>query len=219
MKRIGILGSGAVAKALAMGFSKHGFNVMIGTREPGKLAEWLLKNPGISCGTFEETARHGEALVLAVKGSAAVQALELSGLENLKGKIVMDTTNPLADAPPVDGVLKFFTSPEQSLMERLQSAFPESRFVKVFNSVGNPLMVNPDYGPITPTMFICGNDTEAKREVTGILELFGWESCDLGTATAARAIEPLCILWCIPGFLNNEWSHAFKLLKKPASAP
>ena len=75
-------------------------------------------------------------------------------------------------------------------------------------------MVNPDFDGIKPSMFICGNDEDAKRTVIKILDAFGWETEDMGTAGSARAIEPLCILWCIPGFLGNGWSHAFKLLKK-----
>ena len=98
-------------------------------------------------------------------------------------------------------------------MEQLQSAFPDAHFVKAFNSIGNALMVNPDLGGTRPTMFICGNDVGAKREVSEILDLFGFEVEDMGGAQAARAIEPLCILWCIPGFLHNRWTHAFKLLK------
>lgn len=62
-------------------------------------------------------------------------------------------------------------------------------------------------------MFICGNNADAKNGVIEILERFGWEIEDMGLVEAARAIEPLCILWCIPGFLHNQWMHAFKLLK------
>jgi len=99
-------------------------------------------------------------------------------------------------------------------MEELQSAFPEANFVKAFNSIGSALMVNPNFGRIKPTMFICGNNAGAKSQAVEILDKFGFEVEDMGGAEAARAIEPLCILWCIPGFLRNQWSHAFKLLKK-----
>lgn len=97
-------------------------------------------------------------------------------------------------------------------MEELQKAIPEAKFVKAFNSVGNLLMYRPQLSA-TPTMFICGNDDKAKKKVTEVLTAFGWETEDMGKAEAARAIEPLCILWCIPGFLQNDWMHAFKLLK------
>jgi predicted dinucleotide-binding enzyme len=126
---------------------------------------------------------------------------------------VIDTTNPIADAPPTNGVLKFFTSLDDSLMERLQREFPGAKFVKAFNSVGNAAMVDPRFTGGKPTMFICGNDEAARKTVTGILDQFGWETADMGAAEAARAIEPLCILWCIPGFLRQDWMHAFKLLK------
>jgi predicted dinucleotide-binding enzyme len=98
-------------------------------------------------------------------------------------------------------------------MERLQHECPGARIVKAFNSVGHALMVNPQLKGGPPTMFICGNHHTAKQIVKGILDQFGWETADMGSAEAARAIEPLCMLWCIPGFLRNEWSHAFKLLK------
>jgi len=74
-------------------------------------------------------------------------------------------------------------------------------------------MINPDFAGVKPTMFICGNDQEAKDEVAEICALFGFEAEDMGSAEAARAIEPLCILWCIPGFRENQWKHAFKFLK------
>jgi predicted dinucleotide-binding enzyme len=126
----------------------------------------------------------------------------------------MDVTNPIADAPPVNGVIKFFTNLDESLMERLQREFPKVRFVKAFNSIGNAFMVNPQFKGGRPTMFICGNDEEAKKIVAGIVDQFGWEVADMGKAEGARAIEPLCILWCIPGFLRNDWANAFKLLKQ-----
>jgi len=98
-------------------------------------------------------------------------------------------------------------------MERLQRLAPAANFVKAFNTVGNTLMVNPVLPGGKPSMFICGNSEAAKKEATEILDLFGWETVDMGSVEAARAIEPVCILWCIPGFLRNEWSHAFKLVK------
>ncbi len=211
--KVGILGSGDVAKALAAGFGKHGHTVMMGTRDPAGLAEWLPQQRGTGAGSFSEAAKFGEVVVLAVKGAAAREALRAAGAANLAGKPVIDATNPIADAPPVNGVLKFFTSLDESLMERLQREFAGARFVKAFNSVGNRSMVNPQLKGGKPTMFICGNDDAAKQTVRGILDQFGWETADMGKAEAARAIEPLCMLWCIPGFLRNEWSHAFKLLR------
>ncbi len=209
---IGLLGSGAVAKTLAAGFLRHGHKVKMGTREPAKLAEWAAQNRGVSVGSFADAAAFGEMIVLAVKGTAAGTVLNSAGAKNLAGKPIIDATNPIADLPPVNGVLRFFTTLEDSLMERLQREFPAARFVKAFNSVGNALMVNPKLAGGKPTMFICGDDEGAKKAVTGILDQFGWETADMGKVEAARAIEPLCILWCIPGFLRQDWAHAYKVL-------
>ena len=169
-------------------------------------------NPKAKVGSFAETAAFSDLIVLAVKGTVALAALRAAGGENLAEKTVIDATNPIADRPPTNGVLRFFTTLDESLMERLQREFASARFVKAFNSVGNACMVNPQFKGGKPTMFICGNDDTAKKTVTGILDQFGWETVDMGKAEAARAIEPLCMLWCIPGFLRNDWIHAFKLL-------
>jgi predicted dinucleotide-binding enzyme len=210
--KIGILGSGAVGQTLAAGFARHGHAVTIGSREPAKLADWSAKS-GVPTASVEETARFGEILVLAVAGKVAEQALGLAGAANLAGKVIIDTTNPIAAGPPQGGVIQYFTGPNDSLMERLQRAFPAGRFVKAFNSVGNAFMVDPKFPGGRPTMFICGNDAAAKTEVSSILEKFGWDTADMGPVEGARAIEPLCQLWCIPGMLRGKWSHAFKLLE------
>ncbi|HEY6467529.1 MAG TPA: NAD(P)-binding domain-containing protein [Candidatus Acidoferrales bacterium] len=212
--KIGVLGSGTVGQTLAAGFLKHGYEVMVGTREEEKLAQWQKANPKAKLGSFAEAAAFGEIVVLAVKGSVGADALREAGANNLSGKTVIDATNPIADAPPVNGVLKFFTNLDESQMERLQREFPAANFVKALNSVGAARMINPSYKAGKPTMFICGNNDGAKKAVTQILDQFGWETADMGKAEAARAIEPLCMLWCIPGFLRNEWSHAFKLLRE-----
>lgn len=211
MKRYGILGSGEVGRVLAEGLKKHGFEVRIGSRSPEKLRQFA-KDRGITAGTFADTAAWAEAIVLAVKGLGAEEALRLAGREHLDSKLVIDTTNPITNDPPDDGVLRYFTGPNDSLMERLQAAFPAARFVKAFNSVGSARMVDPEFAGGRPTMFYCGNDAGAKAEVAWLLEAFGWEAADMGTAKAARAIEPLAALWCIPGFLRDHWSHAFKMV-------
>ena len=211
--KVGVIGSGEVGRTLASGFLKHGHEVMMGTREVGKLADWAKENNKGKVGSFAEAAKFGEVVVLAVKGTVVTEALRAAGAGNLAGKVVIDANNPTADAPPINGVLKFYTNTNESLMERLQKEFAGARFVKAFNSVGADLMVNPKFKEGRPTMFICGNDEGAKKVVGGILEQFGWEVADMGKVESARAIEPLCLLWCIPGFLRDEWSHAFKLLK------
>ena len=214
MQKIGVLGSGAVGTALADGFLKHGHEVVRGTREPAKLGDWLRQaGAKARTDTFAGAARAAEIVVLAVKGEAAESVIDLAGADALRGKVVIDTTNPIASSPPVNGVLKFFTTLDDSLMERLQRRVPGARFVKAFSCVGNALMVDPKLPGGPPTMFICGNDAAAKRDVTGILDRFGWLTEDLGAAEAARAIEPLCILWCIPGFQGRGWMHALKMLR------
>ncbi len=212
MATFGVLGSGQVGQDLARGLKKIGFEVRIGSRNPSKLAAFASEN-GIPIRTFTEIAVWAESLVLAVHGASALEALRLAGPDNLKGKLVIDVTNPISSDRPVDGVVQFFTGPNESLMERLQAAFPQARFVKAFNSVGHALMVDPALPGGPPTMFYCGNDAGAKATVAKIIQKFGWEGADMGTAAAARAIEPLCQLWCIPGLRQNQWSHAFKLLR------
>jgi hypothetical protein len=209
---VGILGSGEVARTLAAGFQRHGHEVAMGTRSPEKLDEWSQEHMINRVGSFSDAADFGDVVVLAVKGSAAADVLHLATADKLAGKTVIDVTNPISDKPPTNGVLDFFTSLDSSLMERLQSEFSQARFVKAFNSVGNACMVDPAFEEGLPTMFICGNDKESKVTVGLILEEFGWGVADMGMAESARAIEPLCMLWCIPGFLRNDWRHAFKLL-------
>jgi 8-hydroxy-5-deazaflavin:NADPH oxidoreductase len=214
MVKVGIIGSGDVGKTLAKGFLKHGYQVAIGSDHAEKLEEFKGENPQIEIATFEQASKIGDIVVLCVKGTVAEKIIE-KVKRHLSGKTVIDSTNPIADVPPQNGVLKFFTTLDESLMERLQKIAPDARFVKALNSVGSGLMINPNFRDNTkPTMFICGNNDDAKKKVYEILEKFGFEIEDMGKAESARAIEPLCILWCIPGFLRNEWAHAFKLLKK-----
>ncbi|HUI55640.1 MAG TPA: NAD(P)-binding domain-containing protein [Bryobacteraceae bacterium] len=212
--KIGVLGSGTVGKTLVGGFLKHGHQAMLGTRDPGKpdIQQWVRETNGASAGTFEQAARFGELVVLATLGRAAEEAISLAGPANLAGKTVMDATNPIAEAPPAGGILSYFTGPNESLGERVQAAAPKARVVKAFNSVGAARMVNPSYQQGPPTMFLCGNDASAKQQVSGIISQFGWEPYDCGGIVASRAIEPLCILWCLRGFQHNQWTHAFKLL-------
>lgn len=214
MSKIGILGSGQVAQTLALGFKKHGHDVMVGSREPSKLQAWQAeKGAGIALGDFAQTAQFADIVVVAVLGRACISALDLAGHANLAGKVVIDTANPIDDKPPVNGVLPYFVGGNDSLMEQLQRHVPAARFVKAFNSVGNPFMVNPNFPGGRPTMFICGNDAAAKKEVAQICDQFGWDAEDAGMVESARMLEPLCQLWCARGFLHNQWAHAFKLLK------
>jgi predicted dinucleotide-binding enzyme len=213
--KAGIIGSGIVGRILATAFLKEGHKVMLGTRNISKdeVLKWQKENADALLGSFQETAQFGDIIILAVSGLVVEDAITLAGKEHFFEKVVIDTTNPIAAVPPDNGVLKFFTTLEDSLMERIQKILPQAKVVKAFNSVGNAFMYQPAFPGGTPTMFICGNDDEAKKTVTDILTSFGWETEDMGKMEAARAIEPLCMLWCIPGFIRNQWTHAFKLLK------
>lgn len=211
--KIGILGSGAVAQSLGAGFLKYGHEVKLGTRTASKLDDWKRKHPKGIVGSFSEAAAFGELLVLAVKGTVASEVLRAAGYPNLQGKIVLDTTNPMKDAPPEKGLIKYFTTFDASLMERLQAEVPAARFVKCFSTVGSESMVDPAFKGGRPSMFICGNDAAAKATTAEILDRFGWDTEDCGGVEGARAIEPLAMVWCIPGFLRNDWVHAFKILR------
>ena len=214
--KIGIIGSGIVGRVLATAFLKEGHQVMLGSRDTKKeeVVKWVAENAGGLCGNFSDTALFGEIIVLATKGTVVAEAVKLANPERFKNKTVIDATNPIKEAPPVIGVLQFFTGPNESLMEKIQLLIPDAHVVKAFSCVGNAFMYKPDFDGVKPTMFICGNDDDAKKTVTDILISFGWEIADMGKQEAARAIEPLCMLWCIPGINQGQWTHAFKLLKK-----
>jgi predicted dinucleotide-binding enzyme len=184
---------------------------MLGTSSPAKLEAFTAKHAGAKVGSFEDTAAFGELVVLAVKGDVAEKIIQ-GVAPKLAGKSIADTSNPLDGKPPVDGVLSYFTAQNDSLLERLKRAAPNAHWVKCWNSVGAPVMVRPKFKGGTPTMFIAG-DEPAKAKVRPLLEAFGYEAADLGGVAAARPIESLCVLWCIPGFRDNSWGHAFKLLR------
>jgi len=208
-----VIGSGVVGQVLADGLLKHGYEVIRASREPSKLEGWQQSaGPHASIADLAQAAKRADLVVLAVKGTGAEEAVMACG-DALTGKTVIDTTNPIANAPPTNGVLSFFTNLDESLMERLQKRAPNAHFVKAFSCVGSTSMVNPDFGTTKPTMFICGSNAKAKTETTGLLRQFGWDIEDLGAVEAARAIEPLCILWCIPGMIGKGWNHALKLLR------
>jgi predicted dinucleotide-binding enzyme len=204
---IAVLGTGAVGQRLAQGLGAEGHDIVLGSRTGKEVEGW----DGATA-TFGDAAASADLVVLAVKGAVA-EDLVGSIATQLDGKTVIDTTNPIADRPPTDGVIAYFTTFDDSLMERLQRRVPGAHFVKAFNSVGNGVMVHPTYAGTRPTMFIAGNDEGAKGETSAILDSLGWEVEDLGTAASARAIEPLCMLWCIPGMRGGSWTHAFKLLR------
>lgn len=211
-KKIGILGTGDVGTTLAGGFLDKNYETRVGSRDGSKAAalDIALKRD-VQTGTFKEVAAWAELVVLAVKGGAA-EGVAGDLREVLAGKIVIDVTNPLSDDAPEDGVIRFFTSIEQSLGELVQAAAPEARVVKAWNSVGHRVMVDPQFS-VTPSMPLCGNDETARKEVAVLLTEFGWDTEDMGSIIRARAVEPLYIFWCILGFQENSWHHALKLVR------
>jgi predicted dinucleotide-binding enzyme len=208
---IGVIGSANVGQTLALGFAKKGHAVTLGSRTPAKLAQWAAAHPEVRTGDFGDAAS-ADVVILAVAGHAASEALALAGADKLAGKVVLDACNPISGAP-VNGVLPYFTGPNDSLLQRLQAQVPAARFVKAFSSTGAATMIDPVFAGGRPTMFICGDDADAKAVATGLLAEVGWDAEDVGGVAMGGPIEALCQLWCAPGFLKNDWFHAFKVLR------
>jgi 8-hydroxy-5-deazaflavin:NADPH oxidoreductase len=215
--KIGIIGSGDVARKLADGFIELGLHVKIGSRDPNqsKITDWINKHDKekASSGTFAETASFGELVVLATLWEGTADAIQLSNSKNLTNKIVIDVTNPLDFSKGVPPTLA--VGQTDSGGETVQRMLPDSKVVKAFNIVGNPHMVHPDFPDGRPTMFICGNDEASKKIVTDdILSKFGWETIDIGGIEGSRVLEPLALLWILQYFKTGNGNHAFKLLLK-----
>jgi predicted dinucleotide-binding enzyme len=213
--KIGILGTGAVGKALGKGFLALGHEVKLGGREAEneKAAAWVKENGArASAGTFADAAVFGALNVLATKGEANKAAIEQARPENLAGKVLIDATNPLDFAhgfPP-----SLAPAGNDSGGEQVQRLVPGAKVVKAFNIVGNALMFKPSFTGGPPDMFICGNDEGAKRQVTELLKEFGWPTTDIGGIECSRYLEAMCIVWTLYGARTNQWNHAFKMLRK-----
>jgi predicted dinucleotide-binding enzyme len=213
--KVGILGTGQVARALGIGFVGAGHPVRFGTRDPhsDKASELVAAvGPAASIGTFADAAQFAEVAVLATAWSGTEQVIRAAGPDRLAGKVVVDVTNPLdfsKGAPP--SLALGYTD---SGGEQVQRWLPAARVVKAFNIVGNASMVRPQFPGGPPDMFICGDDEAAKRTVTDVCTAFGWPVIDLGGMAAARYLEPLAMVWIAYGFRTNTWTHAFKLLRK-----
>lgn len=200
--RIGILGSGVVGQALARGLARHGHDVRIGTRQ-ASVADLPVGSPA-------EVVKDAELVFLSVQGTAAVDVV--TGVqEQLRGKVVVDTTNPLDFSSGRPGL---FVGHTDSLGEQVQRAAPGAHVVKAYNTVGNTMMVDPDLPGGPPTMFIGGDSDEAKKTVTALLEATGWDVVDLGGIEASRYLEPMCIAWVLHGARAGTWEHAFRLLRR-----
>lgn len=210
--RVGILGSGDVAKSLGRGFLKENHEVMLGSREPAKLADWVRENgKGASSGTFSETVQFGELVVIAVNGVKAVDAIRLAEVGNFKGKVVIDATNPLDMS---GGVPRLVGGLGSSSGELIQQALPGALVVKAFNTVGNAHFYKPDFPDGPPSMFICGDNAEAKERVSRICKDFGWSPIDVGGIGLSHYLEATAMVWIITAFAGGHWNQAFKLLRK-----
>lgn len=211
-KRIGILGSGDVGRALARGVARHGWDAKVGTRSVDELRPAMAGAEGtISVGTFAETAAHGDVVVLAVRGDVAETVVEMAGIENFAGKLVLDATNPLDVS---DGTVHLSVGGTDSLGERIQAKLPDASVVKCFNTVSNSQMVDPEFEEGTPPMFVCGDDDEAKARTEAILVELRWPGVmDVGDITAARYLEALVPLWVRVGSKLGTRNHAFAVVQ------
>jgi len=211
MTKVGVIGSGVVGKALAEGFVKHGHQVMVGTREPAKLAEWAAAlGSSVSIGSVADAAAFGEVAVIATAWSGTEQALRATE-GKLHGKVVIDATNPLGHSA---GKPELAIGHTDSGGEQVQRWAPEAHVVKCFNIVGNPHMVNPAFPTGAPDMFLCGDDEGAKRVVAALCAELGWPTIDIGGIEGARLLEPLALLWILHYFRTGKGNHAFALLHK-----
>ncbi|MEO8033466.1 MAG: NADPH-dependent F420 reductase [Acidobacteriota bacterium] len=210
--KVGVLGSGDVGKVLAGGFVRLGHEVMVGSRDRGKLSEWVAKTgDGASAGTFAEAAAFGDILILATLGVATAGAIEMAGPANFRGKVVIDATNPLEFST---GKPRLSVGWTDSLGEQIQRQLPEARVVKAFNTVGNAHMIQPSFPDGPPDMFLCGDDADAKTVVGQVCQHFGWGVVDIGGIEGSRHLEPMCMVWVLACMRSGSWSKAFKLLTK-----
>jgi len=210
--KVGILGSGDVGKSFARAFGALGHEVVIGSRSPEKLSDFVGgEGDRVTSGTFEEAARSGDLLVLATHGMATEEALTMAGKSNFDNKVVIDATNPLEFS---GGAPRLAIGHTDSLGEQIQRSIPNARVVKAFNTVGNPLFFKPELPGGPPDMFIGGNDADAKKLVSQVCDAFGWGVIDLGGIEASRYLEPMCMAWVVHGVISGTWLHAFKMLHK-----
>jgi 8-hydroxy-5-deazaflavin:NADPH oxidoreductase len=212
--RVGVIGSGAVGRALAAGFAARGHEVTIGTREPeenDELQAWAAQHDGVAIGHFAAAAEAGEIVVLATRGTAVEQAIQTAGPRHFAGKLVIDATNPLAP-DPAGGGIGLAVGHADSGGEIVQRALPDARVVKAFNTVNNALMADPGLAGGRHPMFIAGNDADAKATVAEILDDFGWDAFDVGGIDQSRQLESLVLLWVAVGRRRGAYDHAFTLV-------
>ena len=211
--KIGFLGSGGVAQTLGSAYLEKGHEVKLGTRSPEKLDEWLAgAGESALVGSFADAAAFGDVVFICTKGDGALDSVKLAGVENFKGKTVIDVTNPLdfsGGVPP-----KLTSTLGNSLGEEIQKSLPDAHVVKAFNTIGAHIMVDPFFDGQPATLFIAGNDESAKAEVTKLAKEFGWDVEDAGGIGESFYLEAFAMLWINYGFKNNHWNHAFRFMKK-----
>ncbi len=195
---IGILGTGMVGNTIGSKFIELGHNVMMGSRTANneKAAKWVASSgSNASQGTFADAAKFGEILLNCTSGMASLEAMKLAGAENLAGKILMDISNPLDFSKGMPPTLSVCNT--DSIGEQLQREFPDTKVVKTLNTCNCALMVNPSLIEGEHSVFVGGNDAEAKVKVQDLLKSwFGWKSViDLGDITSARAVEMMMPFW------------------------
>lgn len=213
--KVGIVGTGDVGKAVGRGFIALGKAVKMGARDARneKAIAWAREmGANASVGTFRDAADFGDIVVLATLGVANESAITMAGPESFRGKVVIDTTNPLdfsAGMPP-----KLAVSGHDSGGEGVQRLLPDAHVVKAFNTVGNAFMFRPDFPGGPPDMFMCGNHEDGKAKVAAILRDFGWGVVDVGGIESSRYFEAMCMVWVLAAMRTGNWNHAFKLLRK-----
>jgi 8-hydroxy-5-deazaflavin:NADPH oxidoreductase len=207
--RFGILGTGVVGKTIAARLAGLGHEVMIGTRDPEEtmsrtepdrygnppFSAWHEEHPKVGLGTFAEAAAHGETVLNATAGAVSLEALEQAGGDNLSGKVLMDISNPLDFSRGMPPTL--LVSNTDSLGEQIQRRFPEAKVVKTLHTMNAQLMVDPaQLGGGDHTVFVGGDDAEAKATVKDLLRSFGWSDIvDLGDITTSRGTEMMLPVW------------------------
>eukprot|EP00027_Filamoeba_sp_ATCC50430_P005910 CAMPEP_0168551700 /NCGR_PEP_ID=MMETSP0413-20121227/6318_1 /TAXON_ID=136452 /ORGANISM="Filamoeba nolandi, Strain NC-AS-23-1" /LENGTH=208 /DNA_ID=CAMNT_0008582255 /DNA_START=52 /DNA_END=675 /DNA_ORIENTATION=- len=204
-QKIGIFGTGDVGQTLGAGFLRHGYQVMLAGREKTneKGQKWAAEK-GAQYGTFADAAKFADIIVLATLWAGTENAIKSAGAENIKGKIIIDVTNPLDFS---SGKPKLAVGFSTSGGELVQSWAPESHVVKTWNIINCNFMIDPDFNGDKPTMFYCGNNADAKKVVHDILVETKWESIfDHGDLTSARLLEPLAMLWIQHGVLGYGWT-------------
>jgi len=225
--QIGILGTGIVGQTLGLKLTQLGHAVMLGTRDPSLLDEpkgrgsdartlrdWLaLAGSVATVGTFRDAAAFGDLVINALSGAVSLEVLQGIGEATLNGKTLVDIANPLDFSrgfPP-----SLFVKDTDSLGEMLQRAFPTMRVVKTLNAMTAALMVNPRLvGNGDHTVFLSGNDTQAKAQVAGLLAEIGWQDIlDLGDISTARGTEMMFSLGHAVMHALSPAEIAFKVLR------